>query len=854
MSKPVVRTFTVLPKLPDQLKKLDELAKNLWWSWHPEAVALFQRIDPDQFEQLDHSPIRLLGKVSTERFEELAKDRGFLAHMDRVAAAFEEYMSTPSWFSENHADANDLRIAYFSAEFGIHESVPVYSGGLGVLAGDHLKSASDLGIPLCGVSLMYREGYFRQYLNADGWQQERYPENDFFTLPLIAEVDEHGKPATISVELPGRSVFARVWRIQVGRVPLYLLDCNIPENNAHDRGITARLYGGDKTTRIEQEIILGIGGLRALRMLGKKPTVAHMNEGHSAFCALERASILIADMGLNFEEAIEVVKAGTVFTTHTPVPAGNETFSIEMIDRYFGEYYTNRLKISRDQFLSLGQDHSHSVTDKFSMTLLAINTSNLSNGVSKLHGVVAREMWQANYPGVPKQEVPITSITNGVHTLSWVAPEIARLYDRYLGRDWQDKPTYFEVWKKVESIPDAELWRSHCRRREALVSIARSRLAKQLTKKGALTSDIKAAEEVLDPDALTIGFARRFATYKRGNLIFRNMERLKKILHNTDRPVQFIFSGKAHPMDDAGKKFIQEVAQRARMPELARRVLFLEDYDMNVARVMVQGVDVWLNNPRRPLEASGTSGMKVCANGGINLSVLDGWWDEGYRPDNGWRIGNGEELADEEYQDLLESNALYDLIEREVVPEFYNRSIDGIPRGWTARMKKSISTNVAVFNTNRMVCEYTEVSYLPAHTRLNRMRVNQYELGKNLAAWRASLLRHWQDIRVESIQEPQSQQHLLGEPLELRAKVHLGSVLKPKDVSVQMYYGPLDSFGQISNAKVAALEPVGGSGPVWDYQLVVPCCTSGQYGYSIRVLPHHTDLPSPFDPALILWS
>jgi len=810
---------------------------------------LFRRIDPDRFEQLDHSPIRLLTTTSQQRFEELADDEGFLAHLERVREAFHTYLLAPTWFAEHHPNEKELRIAYFSAEFGIHESVPVYSGGLGVLAGDHLKSASDLGLPLMGVSLMYREGYFRQYLNVDGWQQERYPENDFFNLPLISETNQDGSPLAISVTLPGREVYARVWRIQVGRVPVYLLDCNIAKNSAEDRNITAQLYGGDIQTRIQQEIVLGIGGLRALRAVGKEPTICHMNEGHSAFTALERARVLIAEKNFDFGTAIEAVKAGTVFTTHTPVPAGNDAFSPHMIDQYFGDYM-KLLKLDRHHFLALGRENSQNEGENFSMTVLALRTSNVSNGVSKLHGTVSRKMWKNIFPGLPEAEVPIISITNGVHTLSWVAPEMGALYDRYLGHAWQDKPTAFEVWNRAEHIPDAELWRTHERCRERLVALARQRLKAQRERLGATRADILAAEEVLDPEALTIGFARRFATYKRGTLVFRNLERLNAILNNKERPVQLVFSGKAHPKDQGGKELIAQLSQYARRPDFRRRVVFLEDYDMNLARYLVQGVDVWLNNPRRPLEASGTSGMKVCVNGGLNLSVLDGWWDEGYRGDNGWRIGSGEEFSDQQYQDEVESSALYDLIEREIVPEFYTRGADDLPRAWIKRMKRSIATNVSVFNTNRMVREYSEVSYIPSHERMARLLVSDFAGARALAAWRRKVRDHWREVRVEEVTAPPNEALHVGDELTVQARVNLGT-LEPDDVSVQLYHGVIDAFGEISHPRVTLLRPVSGSPGMFGGS--TECRASGQYGFCVRVLPKHVDLANSFEPGLVTW-
>ncbi len=846
MSRPV-RTFTVLPRLPDRLKALHELSYNLWWCWHADAVALFRRIDADRFEALDHSPIRLLNSAPQERFDELAEDDGFLAHLDRVRVAFTTYMKAPTWFVEKYPQSPP-KIAYFSAEFGIHESVPVYSGGLGVLAGDHLKSASDLGLPLSGVGLMYREGYFRQYLNADGWQQERYPENDFFSLPLIGEKAADGSPLTISVALAGREVFARVWRIDVGRIHLYLLDCNIPQNSTADRNITAQLYGGDETTRIQQEIVLGIGGLRALKALGRTPTVCHMNEGHSAFAALERARVLIEDKGFDFATAIEAVKAGTVFTTHTPVPAGNDAFPAHMMDQYFGDYLKG-LKLDRQGFLALGREKPGDEGEKFSMTVLALRTANVSNGVSKLHGVVSRRMWKALHPDLPEAEVPITAITNGVHTQTWVAPEMAVLFDRYLGSAWQEKPTAFEVWAKADHIPDAEVWRTHERCRERLVAVTRSRTAKTLERLGASRADVVAADEILDPSALTIGFARRFATYKRGTLIFRKLDRLLAILNNKDRPVQFLFAGKAHPKDQGGKELIAQVSRYSKNADLRRKVVFLEDYDMNVARYLVQGVDVWLNNPRRPLEASGTSGMKVCVNGGINLSILDGWWDEGYRADNGWKIGSGEEFPDTNYQDEIEANALYDLLEREIVPEFYTRGADGLPRAWIKRMKRSISTNVAAFNTNRMVSDYTRVCYIPSQIRQAALVAGDYAAAKDLAAWRSRLTAAWKDVKVEDVTAPKADAMHVGDVLPVKAKVHLGA-LTAADVEVQLYHGVLDNSGEITDPKLAVLEPVGNNGT---FGASINCQASGQYGFCVRVLPKHRQLSHSYEPGLVTW-
>jgi starch phosphorylase len=793
--------------------------------------------------------------------------------MDRVEAAFDAYMSAPSWYQETFAaqrngsgSADDVRIAYFSAEFGLSESVPVYSGGLGVLSGDHLKSASDLGLPLVGVGLMYREGYFRQYLTVDGWQQERYPENDFFNLPLIPEMKKEGGPLLVSLPLPGRELWVRVWRLQVGRVPLYMLDTNIPQNSPDDRAVTARLYGGDNDMRIRQEIVLGMAGIRALRALGKTPTVCHMNEGHSAFCGLERIRVFMEQTGQGFHAAREAVAAGTVFTTHTPVPAGNDVFPPQLIEHYLG-WMLPQLKINRDELLGLGRQNPFDHSEVFGMTVLAIRLSNVTNGVSKLHGSVSRRMWKNIWPGLPESEAPIISITNGIHLRSWLSADVVQLYDRYLGVQWdrwmagpapggkgQMPPEQMQaaVWSRVETIPDAELWRTHERRRERLVAFARHRLKRQMIGRGAPPSEVARAEEVLDPEALTIGFARRFATYKRGTLIFRNLERLGDLLTSKDRPLQLVFAGKAHPKDHGGKELIAEILQFARRPEFHRRIVFLEDYDMNVARYLVQGVDVWLNNPRRPLEASGTSGMKVAANGGLNLSILDGWWVEGYAHDNGFAIGAGEEYTDLTYQDDVESRSIYDMLEQEILPLFYSRGSDGLPRGWLKRMKRTISTLAPVFNTSRMVAEYMTSAYWPSAQRFSRLSAENLKKAQELAGWRRRLQQGWRQVRVEHVEAAGADPMHVGSELKVKARVNLGG-LSPDDVEVQLFHGLVDSLGDIPSPQTVTMTPSGREGHAWVFTGVIPCRSSGQHGFVVRVLPRHGDLSNSFEPGLLCW-
>jgi starch phosphorylase len=852
MASRPIRTFTVLPQLPERLQPLHNLAYNMWWCWNHEAVSLFRRIDEDLFESTGGSAVKLLGTIDQSRFEQLLRDEGFVAHMDRVHDALNSYMTARTWFDEAYPEAKDFRVAYFSAEFGIHESIPTYSGGLGVLAGDHLKSASDLGLPLIGVGIMYREGYFRQYLNVDGWQQESYPENDFFNLPAVPEVQKDGSPLVISCPMPGRETWARVWRIQVGRVPLYLLDTNIPRNSPDERQITGRLYGGDNDMRIRQEILLGIGGIRALKALGKIPTVCHMNEGHSAFCGLERVRMLMEESGLSFAPAREAIAAGACFTTHTPVPAGNDVFPPQLVDHYFAGYIP-QLKIDRNEFMGLGRQNPRDENEGFCMTVLAIRLANTTNGVSKLHGRVSRKMWRNIWPDLPESEIPISSITNGVHTRSWLAAEMAQLYDRYLGIQWEDRPTDYGIWKRVDHIPDAELWRTHERRRERLVAFARSRLRMQLQRRGAPPSEIARADEVLDPEALTIGFARRFATYKRGSLIFKDLDRLSAIINGKDRPVQFIFAGKAHPRDNGGKELIATILHFARREEFRRRVVFIEDYDINVARYIVQGVDVWLNNPRRPLEASGTSGMKVCCNGAINLSILDGWWQEGYEQNNGWAIGAGEEYTDLAYQDEVESRAIYDLLEQEITPLFYKRSSDGLPRGWLKVMKQSISTICPFFNTNRMVQEYIEKCYWPSAGRHLTLMADHLKRANDLAGWRRRLSQGWSQVRVDGVESKGNDPMHVGGQLEVKARVNLGS-LAPGDVEVQLFHGLVDSFGEISNPRTVAMNHNGErDGGGWVFHGTIPCRASGQYGYVVRVLPKNPDLSNPFEPGLVCW-
>ncbi|MGE5221122.1 MAG: alpha-glucan family phosphorylase [Omnitrophica WOR_2 bacterium] len=698
--------------LPRRISRLGKLAYNMWWTWTPDAQRLFQRIDIDLWERSSHNPIRFLRQVSRARLNAVNKDRYYLEFYDRTLRAFDIYMEArDTWLLHNYPDQRNHVVAYFSSEFGLHETLPIYAGGLGILSGDHLKGASDLGLPMVAVGFLYTLGYFSQHITEDGWQEARNVHLDFEELPVIPIEDMDGNPLTISVELPGREVQARLWEIHVGRIPLYLLDTNVESNSPSDRELTARLYISDLELRISQEIILGIGGVRALRALGYAPSVWHMNEGHSAFLSLERAREQV-EAGRTFEQASENVRKSSVFTTHTTVPAGNDEFPLWLIDKYFANYWP-QLGLDREQFIEVAR-HRQPWGETYSMPVLAIHMADQRNGVSRMNGRVVRKMWSSLWPGLPEDKIPITYVTNGVHTGTWLARRLQVLYDRYMGRDWLERLDDPSLWENIENIPDAELWavRRHLKRK--LVAYMRERARQQWLHEGVHPVQVLAAGVLLDPYALTIGFARRFATYKRANLVLRDLDRLLSIVNRPNMPVQIIFAGKAHPADEPGKLLIQNVYRSVKKAENGGRLVFLDDYDMNLARYLVQGVDIWLNTPRRPNEASGTSGQKAAMNGILNFSVLDGWWLEGYNGRNGWVIGEDKEYENFEQQDQADAESLYRTLENEIVPLYYNdRSADGLPGDWIAMMKESMRTLTPRFSMRRMVKEYTERLYYP---------------------------------------------------------------------------------------------------------------------------------------------
>lgn len=851
-----INKYMVSPSLPKELEPLLEITKNFWWCWNQKAVNLLRTIDIDNYDEKDHNPIRILGESSQECFYNMLHDDAAMMNLAEVYDEFKTYMNQETWYAslDDSQKTENEKIAYFSFEYGLHESLPNYSGGLGILSGDHLKSASDLGLPFIAVGLLYRKGYFRQYLNADGWQQEYDIENDFFNLALEKVLDSNGETMKVDVDLPGRKVYAQIWKANVGRIQLYYLDANIEENSVEDRDITAQLYGGNLETRIQQEILLGIGGIKALKKLGIKPTIYHMNEGHSAFLSLERIRQLMIDDKLDRKTAREVVFSSNVFTTHTPVPAGNDVFPIEMMQKYFVDYI-KQIDMSMEEFLKLGKIDPNNQKEDFCMTVLALNLSAENNGVSELHGHVSREMWKDIWKGVPAKELPIDSITNGIHTLSWISFDMQNLLDRYLGPRWRTKSLEYGIWERVQKIPDAELWRTHERRKERLIDFCRERLKTQIINRGFTKNEINHAEQILTPEALTIGFARRFATYKRGTLLFRDIERLKKIISNPHRPVQIIFAGKAHPHDNGGKELIKNIAEICRREEFRDHIVFLEDYDINVARYMVQGVDVWLNNPRRPLEASGTSGMKVPPNGGLNFSILDGWWDEAYDGQNGWAIGNREEYTDLEYQDEVESNALYNVLENEIIPLYYERGRDDIPRQWVTAMKWSMQTVCPQFSTNRMVADYFNKFYTNASRRYINMTSDDFKKSKELKSWKDNIYSKWSKVSFENTMSEMPSRNLqVGSKFEVKTIVNLGNIA-PDSVRVELYHGKLSMKDEITEPTIVEMKHSSdlGNGR-HSFIGSLECVNTGQSGYAIRMYPYHKDLGYKFDMKMIIWS
>ena len=837
-----IREFLLRPSTPPGLARLPELAYNILWSWEPLLRALFRRLDPALWRESGYNPVDLLGRIPQVGLERAATDPRYLALYAQACERFDSHMRRPA------PATGDKLVCYFSAEYGLTECLPIYSGGLGILSGDHLKSASDCDIPLVGVGLLYQCGYFRQHLNADGWQQERYPINDFYALPVSPERGANGEELKVTVDLPTGKLWIQVWRLDVGRTRLFLLDTNIAENKMpQDRDITDQLYGGDLDTRMRQEIVLGIGGLRALKALGLEPTVYHMNEGHSAFLGLERIRVFMKEKGLSFDEALEACRPNNVFTTHTPVPAGIDLFDAGMMHYYF-DGYCRETGIGFEQLMALGRKNPQDPEERFSMAILALKTSAYRNAVSRLHRNVSQEMWSELWPELPAWEVPITSVTNGVHLPSWLNSDLANLYDQYLPPDWRERAWDPLVWDLIREIPDEELMQVHRGRKTRLITFVRQEMQAAEVRRKASPISVRRAEEILDPAALTIGFARRFATYKRATLIFRDVERLKKILCNPDRPVQIIIAGKAHPKDQPGKTLIREIVQLSRDPDLHGHLVFVEDYDMKVARELVQGVDIWLNNPRRGEEACGTSGMKAGLNGVLNLSILDGWFDEAYEISGGWAIGEREQYWNE--QDEIHSSAIYSLLENEIIPLYYDRRNSA---EWVKRVKESLTNLSPRFDCRRMVSEYDSQLYEPAHLAWTELSAGGFEKARERVRWSKRVLEVWDKVRFMDVTPAPVHPVSNGTTLNIRATLNLAG-LRPNDVRVEIVLGQVGASGYLENTEVQVLPPCEENGTSVVFAREILPGRTGRIGYAVRVSPNHCDDPLTRPcPDLLRW-
>ena len=843
----ILGRVTVLPDLPEPLAPLNDLARNLYWTWSPEVRALFRSLAPELWEENGHNPVALLRDVDQARLDEAAQDDAYCRQVATAAEAFRGYLAAPS--GDLPAGRDGDLYAYFCAEYGWNEGLALYSGGLGVLSGDHTKAASDLGVPLVGVGLWYPEGYFHQRIAADGSQDAVYVRNEAGEMPLTPVLDENGERIVVHVQVFGRDLAVQAWRTDVGRVPVYLLDVDRDDNPEDERRRFARLYGGDQRTRIAQEMVLGVAGVRLLRALDLAPTSWHMNEGHSAFMPLERCRELV-EAGHSFDLAREAVSASTAFTVHTPVAAGNDAFPFDLVNQAFSGWW-GVLGLRQHEFHDLGRA-DHGWGPVFSMPALALRFSSYRNGVAELHGDTSRRIWNDLWSDVPTEEVPIRHVTNGVHAASWMAPDVAALLDDTLPVDWRERMSDEEMFAAAREIDPAELWRVRRALKSRSVRFLRRRVQRQLARQEASPTAKHQSEDLFDPDVLTIGFARRFATYKRATLIFRDLDRLERILTDAERPVQLVFAGKAHPADQAGQALIQRIDELSREPRFARRILFAEDYDMALGRAMTRGVDVWLNNPRRPLEASGTSGQKAAMNGVLNLSILDGWWPEGYDGRNGWAIGNGQPYSDEDRADEADADALYDLLEREVVPLFYDRDEQGVPVAWMARSADAIATVTPQFNAQRMVRDYVRDAYAPASRRGSRMAENGFEPAGRLAAWRKHVRENWSEVFFGAEASVRGV-HRVGDELELEAVLH-PRALSDVDMRVEVVYGP-ESEGLQHDLHVAPMEAVerledGGI----RYRACFRPDLSGRLAYGVRAYPVHPDLAEPFDVHAVRWA
>ncbi len=785
----IFNRVTVVPKLPSRVGRLPEIANNLWWSWNTEFLRLFQEIDPNLWEKVERNPVKFLKLVAQDKIERISEDPSFLRKYDQVVENFDDYIkSKNTWFANNYSKNKDDLIAYFSAEYGIDEIIPIYSGGLGILSGDHLKSASDLGLPFVAIGLLYKNGYFHQKIDVNGVQCCEYKNIDLYNLPILPVKDENEEDVILEMELLGKPLFIKLWQITVGRIKLYLMDTDIEQNNTEYREITLRLYGGDKEMRIRQEIVLGMGGVKALKLLGYKPTLYHMNEGHSSFLTLELIQNIMTERQVSFDIAKEIATAETVFTTHTPVPAGNDIFNVSLIEKYFNKFWP-KLGLSREEFFGLGMKETEGFEQGFNMGILALKISGKKNGVSKLHGAVSRELFSDVWPNIADDESPITYVTNGIHTCSWLAPRIKDLYNDYLPPYWQDRIHLQTTWDKVDDIPDDRLWEAHVSRKKRLIRLIKENVTRRFLNNGVGYDKISEIVENINSKALIIGFARRFATYKRATLIFKDLTRLTQILCDENRPVILVFAGKAHPADKEGSDLIKMIHEVSLMPQFKGKIFLLENYNISIARYLVSGVDVWLNNPRRPMEASGTSGEKASVNGVINFSVLDGWWAEGYDGTNGWAIGNENEYTNDEEQDKADSNSIYYTLENQIIPIYYNQDRNGISKDWLALMKNSIKSTAGKYSMARQVVDYVNDLYMPL-CNLRKKYFTDLENVINYSEWKKTIKAEWESIVIEQEETENANNSKLvaGSKIKVRCLVTLGNI-KEENACVQVYFG-----------------------------------------------------------------
>lgn len=851
----IFNKITVNPQLPKRVGELLDIANNLWWSWNSEFLRLFKEIDSDLWETVGKNPVKFLKLVSQDKLEDIAKDEEFLAKYDEVVNHFNSYMQTKeTWFSKNYPNnANDL-IAYFSAEYGIDEIIPIYSGGLGILSGDHLKSASDLGLPFVAVGLLYKNGYFNQKIDGYGTQKTEYTNIDLDNLPILPVKDENGEDLIIDVDFPDRKLYLKIWKIVVGRISLYLMDSDIDKNIAEDRVVTLRLYGGDQEMRIRQEIVLGMAGIKLLRRLGLKPSVYHMNEGHSAFLTLEVIKDVMEEKQVSFEVAKSMCSAKTVFTTHTPVPAGNDIFPIELMDKYFSNFWP-KLGISREDFLRLGMKNTQGLEQGFNMGMLALRIAGKKNGVSKLHGAVSRRLFSDVWPNIAPDESPIEYVTNGIHTCSWLAPSMKKLFNQYLKPYWQDNIQDDETWNDIKNIPNKELWDTHTDRKKKLFTLVKNNITTRLKSSGYNYEEINEIVSKLNPNALTIGFARRFATYKRATLIFRDLERLTQLLNNPERPVQLIFAGKAHPADKEGQDLIKYIHEVSMKPQFKGKIFLLENYNIAMSRYLISGVDVWLNNPRRPMEASGTSGQKASVNGVINFSVLDGWWAEGYNQKNGWTIGDNTEYQSYEEQDIADSESLYNTLENKIIPLYYeNKKEDGVSDKWMEMFKNSIISTGGRYSTSRMVIDYTRDYYMEL-ANLSKNHYQNLDEVIDFTNWKKNMYASWKDIKITQNNNLDNITIDAGNQIEVHCIVNLPENIDCNSIRTEVYYGKILENGimeQIQTVPMNLIEQ-DDENRTYKYSAKIELKTGGNYGYTFRVMPQTNMMLDTANLDLIQW-